>query len=112
MSSDPSTPAPYRFVTSEANHAQLRELSRFAASRGLLSRYRAVLLALTTALTDTPNEWGDPQYELPQLGLMVYHRLNEDFSISYAVDERRHIVYLRFVRWVEPPPKQPSNGQP
>ena len=45
-----------------------------------------------------PLSWGDPLYRLPALGLVVYHRLFEEFDVNYAVDESNRVVYLRWLR--------------
>jgi hypothetical protein len=45
-------------------------------------------------LADDPLGWGEPIYPLRHLGLTVCHAALFMFSVIYAVDEQRRIVYV------------------
>ena len=77
---------------------KLREWGRRAAALGVVQRYTAALRVITDRLTAAPLEWGDPQYRLPALGLLVCHGAHDSLHVAYAVDEANRIVYLTNIR--------------
>lgn len=54
-----------------------------------------LLRTMVDELERRPLEWGDPQFDLLELGLTVYRRLLGRFTVSYAVDPANRLVYLR-----------------
>ena len=51
-------------------------------------------LAMTSIARD-PLFVGGPRYRYHQLGLLNYVYTGEYFILHYAVDEQRHLIYLR-----------------
>jgi hypothetical protein len=87
----------------------LRTWLQDASGLGIRPQYEGALRALTQNLANRPLEWGDPQYRLRHMKLLVLHRLEPLFQAHYAVDEERRIVYLM---QVSPRPGSPLDRGP
>lgn len=46
-------------------------------------------------IKQAPDATGGPRFHYHKLGLVNYVFTNEYFTLHYAVDETRHIIYLR-----------------
>lgn len=85
----------YQFVTNAEHRKLMRTLARQAVAKGISAQYAAALKMIYRQLTTAPSTWGDPCNRLVYLGLTVYHRVYGPLYVSYAVDEERHIVYVK-----------------
>ncbi len=81
---------------------QVRLVRQLAEAAGLEAEYLRLLHSMVDELERRPLEWGDPQFDLLEMGLTVYHRMVDRFTVQYAVDPARRIVYLRRVELLEP----------
>jgi mRNA-degrading endonuclease RelE of RelBE toxin-antitoxin system len=64
----------------------------------LSAEFRMALEAIQAKLMFEPETWGDPQYPLRKLDLLVYHRLDVVFRLLYAVDSEHRIVYVKDIK--------------
>jgi hypothetical protein len=104
-------PEGYRLVISQAVMARLRECAQQADQAGRSPQYRETLLAAHQALRTSPQDWGDPQFSLHNLGLLVCHRYVGGFHVSYAIDADNRVVYLREITLILPtPPEHPGHN--
>jgi hypothetical protein len=74
---------------------QLRVWGEAAERRGIKGVYAEALKTIREKLATEPLSWGDPLYRLHHLRLLVCHRFYWIFSISYGVDEERHLVHVK-----------------
>ena len=91
----------YRVVASKAVQDGLLGLAEAADRAGIRKECGEALRAMYRELRDRPREWGDPSWNLYQMGLVVYFRIAGRFTFSYAVDQVNRIVYLRWVRLLD-----------
>jgi hypothetical protein len=89
------TSGAYRIITSAKVMQQLRDCQRQAEGEGLIQEFRGALMEVATHLRTDPLEWGDPQFRLHALDLLVCHRVLRRFHVSYALDQANRLVYLR-----------------
>src|SRR5437773_1118728 len=89
---------PFKVVCSDLELNRVRQLLEKAAESGTDSEVRSVLRTIHHKLTADPVNWGDPQNNLPHLGLVTFHRMLQMFQVRYAVDQKRRIVYIRDIR--------------
>jgi hypothetical protein len=76
----------------------IRLLFLRAIRKGLTAQLLDALSQMDRHLAADPTRWGDPQFQLTNLNLMTYHRVEGPISISYAVDTVRRIVYVKSVQ--------------
>jgi hypothetical protein len=88
----------FRLVVSGLVMQQLRALREEAALAGLEAEYADLLRSIAGQLETRPVEWGDPLWTLRQIGVVIYHRMSGDFSVTDGVDAERQLVYLRGIR--------------
>jgi hypothetical protein len=65
---------------------------------GIGQEYVDALKTISQKLADQPLAWGDPQYRLPALGLLICHRVHSLLHVWYGVDEESRIVYLEEIK--------------
>ena len=98
------TPGPgFTLITSGAVIQHVRLVRQLAAAAGLEGEYLRLLRTMVDALEARPMDWGDPQHDLLDLGLTVYHRMVNRFTVTYALDPARRFVYLLSILVLDPP---------
>lgn len=67
---------------------------------GLRFRGQAVaaLRIIYQGLTSSPLEWGDPLYRLPNLGMLVHHRIIFPIYVAYGVNVEHRLVVVRAIQ--------------
>src|SRR4051794_41951871 len=85
---------PYRVVYPEVVRAALRALGEQARRAGVALDYARALRLIDGRLRADPLGWGDPNYRLRHLGLLVCRGLHPLLYVRYAVDESRRIVHV------------------
>jgi hypothetical protein len=90
----PGAGSTWELVFFEIVRRQLRAWANQAADLGLRDQYAEALRTMVARLEADPTAWGDPQYRLRHLDLMVYRGFATFFYATYAVDEVRWIVYV------------------
>ena len=78
--------------------AAIRLLFLRAIRKALAPQLLNALSEVNQHLASDPIAWGDPQFRLVTMGLMMYHRVEGPISVHYAVDDIRRIVYVKSVR--------------
>jgi hypothetical protein len=92
-------PGNFQVAFSQTVRDQVRALTRRANKRGIGAEFRADLEFIIERLMTDPLGWGDPNYRLHNLGLLVCRGLRPLVYVYYAVDDVRRIVHLtRFKR--------------
>jgi hypothetical protein len=89
---------PFQVVYSRAILQRLRELGHRASGVGLGGEYADSVRAMHARLTADPLGWGDPQYRLPVLGVLMCHRMHWFLQISYGIDEVNRLVFLKEIK--------------
>ena len=85
----------FRIVSSQRINQRFEELCAQAKSA------RRGLFVLETAseifqrLSNDPLSAGEPQYRLRNMQLQVRHVVKSPWSVPFAVDEKRKLVYLK-----------------
>jgi hypothetical protein len=87
----------YRVDISGRVLGEMRVLSLRAIRKGLSLQLASAFAAMNARLAVDPDVWGDPQSQLPALGLLLYRRVEGPIIVYYAVDQTRQIVYVRNV---------------
>lgn len=87
--------ASYKYVLSTEQKRQLRTWWKRATALGIIADYLKALETIHHQLSTDPQGWGDPWFQLHQLGLQVYQRTCPPLHVSYAVDQERRIVYVK-----------------
>jgi hypothetical protein len=62
---------------------------------GVLPQLSAAARIVNQHLKNDPLCWGDPNYRLRNLGLLVCQGIHRPLLVRYAVDEVRKIVYVK-----------------
>ena len=88
----------FRVSCSQKERDRLTVWAAKADRLGLRDQFLAALKAINQRLSAEPLVWGDPNYRLHQLGLLVYSGIYSMFQVEYAVDEANHIVYVKQFR--------------
>src|SRR5262245_54335070 len=94
---DPASP-PFRVSFSREFGARLRGLGRRAAELGIGDEFLAAVREINRRLTDDPLAWGDPNYRLHHLGLLMCQAIYSFLQVLYAVDEARRLVVIKEIR--------------
>jgi hypothetical protein len=89
---------PYRVAHSEAVREQLRSLARQTVERGIGQPVADALKAILARLQTDPLNWGEIDFGLQHLNLLVYHAIQGPLVVCSAVDGVRKIVYLKEYR--------------
>jgi hypothetical protein len=107
----PDSPqAPYKICCSERDRQALKTLTAQAIEAGLGRQYASALKAIVQHLHEHPLEWGDPNYHLRHMGLLVHHGMVPPLQVFYAVDEPRRLVYIQEIRRLAG--QRPETGDP
>lgn len=77
---------------------QLKRWAKKAIAIGMFPQLCRAMRAISHLLETQPSTWGDPQYHLPNMDLLVYRGFHRLFYVVYAVDEMRRFVYVREFR--------------
>jgi hypothetical protein len=96
MAEDPGTV--YRVCFAKKDIEQLSAWAEKAERLGIKKEYTDALKTIQEKLATEPLTWGDPQYQLRYLGLLLHHRVHWFLHIAYAVDEARRLVYVKECR--------------
>ena len=84
----------YRVVMSESLRHKLKQWREYARQNGLSEPLLRDYRLLHQALVQRPLS-GEPAYRLHQMDVMVYRLSFDLLVVYYAVDESRHIVYVK-----------------
>jgi hypothetical protein len=84
----------FHIVYSGLFTAELIRLCAKARTEGRLSKAKAAITKLIAALETDPNSLGEIVYTLKNIGLPVRHVVRLPWSLHFAVDETRRLVYL------------------
>ncbi|MFO0814413.1 MAG: hypothetical protein U0796_14420 [Gemmatales bacterium] len=80
----------------ESLRRKLRDWAMLAGEQGLRERLLQAYRKMSSILVHDPFS-GEPAYQLPQMQVTVY-RLSFDFlTVYYAIDDKRHIVFVKDV---------------
>ena len=96
----------YRVSCSRALLERLRRWGQTAQRIGLGEDYAAALRQIQEQLETVPLEWGDPQYRLDRLGLLVLRGSHPLFYVWYAVHSVHRVVFLQSFQLVPGHPLQ------
>jgi hypothetical protein len=103
----------FRLVLSHVLLEQIKEHARQAVARGQGPAFAAAIRFIEERLTNDPLGWGDPNYRLRQLDLLVCRAAHPLLHVYYGVDESRRIVYIKEFRvpseMAPPPSSDPGN---
>lgn len=88
----------FQVVYSQRLHERLRALGEQAFRLGVGLEYVDVLRTIHDKLESEPLDWGDPQYRLHVLDVLVCNRVYGLLQVSYGVDERNRLVFVREIR--------------
>src|SRR4051812_3859446 len=95
---------PYQLIFMPDVLRRLRTMGERAASEELRQGLAAILRTVTDRLMNDPVAWGDPFRRLRVSGNLMYSRTYCGLHFTYAVDERKRLV---IVRWVVPLSQSP-----
>ena len=96
-----SSAVPYEVVRSEVTRDQLKVWGKIAKERGRLAEYTAALRIVEYRLQYEPLEWGDPLYDLPNLGLVMYRGIWKFLSVLYCVRDDKKLVLVSTYRLLD-----------
>lgn len=77
----------YRVVYSQAVVQRLKVLAIRATYIGIGQQFLAALKTILQSLATDPVGWGDPNYRLRSLNLLVCHGILSFLHVRYVVDE-------------------------
>ena len=86
---------PYKVCYSQATLDELEGLAASATSLGMAGEFLEALKLINEKLTFDPLAWGDPQYRLPALGLLICHGITSMLHVYYGVNEEHHLVFVK-----------------
>jgi hypothetical protein len=66
-----------------------------AGARGVLPVFARALREINDKLETDPLGWGDPNYRLRNLGLLMCLGPHPFLFVYYGVDEQRRVVYIK-----------------
>jgi hypothetical protein len=89
---------PFRLSYSVLVGKNLRALCDRALARGLDEQVAAAVTTIVERLEADPFQLGEPKYNLPVMGLVVYVGIVEPLTVEFAVDEKNRIVYIKEFR--------------
>jgi hypothetical protein len=88
-------PVQYDVTMSAATKAVLEQLSLLARQRGTGQQFLAALREIGERLRKDPLNFGEPQYRLPALRLLVCQAVVAQLVVDFAVHEDRPLVFVR-----------------
>lgn len=84
----------FRVVMSESLRHKLKQWGEYARQNGLAALLLRDYRLLQQALVQRPLS-GEPAYRLHHMDVIVYRMSFDLLVIYYAVDENRHVVYVK-----------------
>jgi len=78
--------------------AQVKHLHQEAEASGKGEAFAVALRQMLERLQADARSFGDPQYRLPKLRLMIYQAAVSPLVVSYAVHDDRPLVFIRSFR--------------
>ncbi len=100
---------PFQVVFPQYILQNLKAWGQKAIALGIRQQFAAALRTVLAKMTVEPLRWGDPNFRLHNMGLLVCHRVYQMLDVTYAVDEQRRIVY---VKEMKPLPGHPLGQVP
>jgi hypothetical protein len=94
----PNAAGPYRVVCPRSLLDQLRDLAQRAVGIGIGDTIADEVRRIYRGLEEDPLSWGDPQFRLHNLDLLIFHRYCPTFYVRYGVDEENRVVYVTELR--------------
>ncbi len=91
-------PAIYRVVFSEQTKTELKHRHREAMQRGIGQQFLTSIRRIVERLRTNPLNFGEPQYRLPALKLLVCQAVVSKLVVDYAVHEDLPLVFIREIR--------------
>jgi hypothetical protein len=88
-------PVRYNVSMSQQTRAVLKYLHSQAAQGGTASEFLAALRQIIERLRTDPVTFGEPQYRLPALQLLVRQGVVSPLIVEYAVHDEQPIVFIR-----------------
>ncbi len=88
---------PYQVSFSDLQLQQLRDFANCADAAGRRIEFASAISHIYKALQDDPIGFGDPNFNLKQMGLAICQRIYSMLRVGYGVDEKLRIVYIRTV---------------
>lgn len=85
-------------TTSEAVGAQFAALRQEAADLGMEQKFLEAGRQVYARLQHDPRSFGEPQYRLGGLHLMIYKAAVAPLVVSYAVHNERSLVFIRWFK--------------
>jgi hypothetical protein len=85
----------YEISMSRVAGAALKQLHRQAAQAGTGPRFVAAYREILERLHKDPLDFGEPQYCLPALRLLVCQEVVAKLVVDFAVHEDRPLVFIR-----------------
>ncbi len=86
--------SPYHVACPGRELKKLREWLRQARRLGKGDEFLRLVAVSERRLMTDPISWGDPQYHLSRMGLLVLRGTYQYLQVIYGVDEIRRIVYI------------------
>jgi hypothetical protein len=90
----PTSGGSYKLSIPERERDRLSKWVQRAKELGLRKRLLDALESIQENLRNRPLRWGDPQYHLKAMGLMMFRGLADFVQVNYGVDRVRRIVYI------------------
>lgn len=87
-------PDRYTVRTSKQTKAILQQLYTQAVQAGTVQRFMTALRQIGIQLQTDPLTFGEPQYGLPALKLLVRQAVVSPLVVDYAVHEDRPLVFV------------------
>lgn len=88
-------PSTYQVFMSEQTRARLKQQLREAVESGEGDQFLAAWRAIWDRLRTEPLKFGDPQYHLPALKLLVCQAVMANLVVFYGVHEEKPLVFIR-----------------
>jgi hypothetical protein len=88
-------PVPYEVILSGAVAAIVKQLHAQAMHLGTGPRFVAAFREIIERLHEDPLAFGEPQYRLPALHLLVCQGVVAPLIVDFAVHEDRPLVFVR-----------------
>jgi hypothetical protein len=93
-------PVRYNVSMSQATKAALKHLHLQAMRAGTGQRVVAAYREIIERLHKDPLNFGEPQYRLPALRLLVCQAIVRPLVVDFAVHEERPLVFIRGFRFL------------
>jgi len=87
----------YRVTFSDLQLQRLREFANRAETAGRRTEFAKAVADIYKALQDDPIAFGDPNFKLKQMRLVICQRIYSMLRVGYGVDKKRRIVYIRTI---------------